>query len=163
MTRTHQAVAAFGTCILLAAGANAQSKKSSGGDASQKELYNYVLTMDKIQKMANATRDLEALAKQHPDLKDTGSANSLNESVAKIEKYPEAVAAIKKNGLTTREYLVGFMTLLQATMAVGFKKSGTYKDYPPTMLQLVSKQNLDFVEQHWNEIRKLMKMDSDDK
>lgn len=162
MTRTNQATAAFGALILLAAGANAQGRKSSD-DADQKELYNYVLTMDKLQKMASATKDLEALAKQHPELKDTGSANTLSETVAKIQKYPEAVAVIKKNGLTPREYMVGFMTLVQASMAVGFKKSGTYKEYPPKMLQLVSKQNLDFVEQHWDEIQKLTKMESDDK
>lgn len=162
MTRIQGAVAAIGACILLTAGANAQNRKSSD-DADQKEIYNYVLTMDKVQRMANATKELEALAKQHPELKDTGSANTLSETVAKLQKYPEAVAVIKKNGFTPREYTVGFMTLVQASMAVGFKKSGTYKEYPPKMLQLVSKQNLDFVEQHWDEIQKLTKMDSDDK
>jgi hypothetical protein len=40
-------------------------------------------------------------------------------------------------------------------MAVGFKKSGTYKEYPPDILKLVSKANLDFVEQHWDEVQKL--------
>ena len=162
MTGTHQAVAVLGACALLSA-AHAQSGRSSGNDADQKELYNYVLSMDKIERMAGATKDLEALAKQHPELKDSGSANTLAETVAKIQKYPDAVSVIRKNGFTPREYIAGFMTLMQASMAVGFKKSGTYKDYPPRMLQLVSKPNLDFVEQHWDEIQKLTRIGSDDK
>jgi hypothetical protein len=52
---------------------------------------------------------------------------------------------------------------VQAAMAVGFKKNGTYKEYPPKMLALVSKANLDFTEQHWDEIQKMAQMGSDDK
>jgi hypothetical protein len=44
-------------------------------------------------------------------------------------------------------------------MVVGFKKSGTYKEYPPEMLKLVSKQNLAFAEEHWDEIQKLTNSD----
>ena len=53
--------------------------------------------------------------------------------------------------------------MLQATMAVGFKKSGTYKEYPPDMLKQVSKANLDFVEQHWDAIQKMTATPSGDK
>jgi hypothetical protein len=163
VTRIQKPAAAFAACILLAACAHAQSKGSGDNDADQKELYNYALSMDKIQKIASATRELQALAKQHPDINDNSDAKNLDATVAKIQKYPEAVAVIKKNGLSPREYVVGIMTVMQASMAVGFKKSGTYKDYPPKMLQLVSKANLEFVEQHWDEMQKLTKMDSDDK
>jgi hypothetical protein len=46
-------------------------------------------------------------------------------------------------------------------MAVGFKKGGAYKEYPPEALQLVSRQNLDFVDQHFDEIKKLTNMGGD--
>jgi hypothetical protein len=71
------------------------------------------------------------------------------------------MAVLAKNGITPREYAVGIMTLVQAGMAVGMKKSGTYKEYPPQMLKLVSKPNLDFVEQHWDVIQKMTNRSSD--
>lgn len=162
MTGRYQAAAALTACVLLTAGASAQSKRAEGNDADQKELYNYTLTMDKLQKFAGSTKELQALAKQHPELNNSEDSKTIDETVAKLQKYPEAVAVMKKNGLSPREYTVGFMTLVQASMAVGLKKSGTYKEYPPKMLQLVSKQNLDFVEQHWDDIQKLTRMASDD-
>src|SRR5690348_1345311 len=143
-------IAAATTAILLVAGASAQARKNADS-ADQKELYNYVLTMDKVKKLAAATTQFQELAKKHPELneeKQTDSKN-LDEMVQKLQKYPDVVAILSKNGLTPREYAVGFMTLMQASMAVGFKKSGTYKEYPPKMLEVVSKANLDFVDQHF--------------
>jgi hypothetical protein len=154
---------ALSTLLAVAMGATvaaAQSKRSAD-DPGQKEIYNYILTMDKVQKIGAATKTLQALAKQHPELNDTSQANTLDETVQKLEKYPDAIAVIKKNGMAPREYIVGVMCVMQAGMAVGFKKSGTYKEYPPDMLKLVSKANLDFVEQHWDDFQKLTKMDDD--
>ena len=149
--------------LLLAAGAYAQGRKSFD-DADQKELFNYVLSMDKVRKLSAATKALEPLAKQHPEIqKDTDDAKSIDALVGKFQKYPDAVAVLAKNGLTPREYIVGLMTTMQAGMAVGFKKSGAIKEYPPEMLKTVSKTNLDFVEQHWDEFQKLAQMSSDDK
>ena len=159
MSRSYRSLAALFTGMLVVTALSAQSRKGAAKDAEdadQKELYNYVLTMDKVHKLAAATNALQALAKQHPEMNNEGGdAKNLNEMVQKIKKYPEVVAVLDKNGLTPREYAVGFFTLMQASMAVGFKKSGTYKEYPPKMLQLVSKQNLDFVDQHFDEIQKL--------
>jgi hypothetical protein len=149
--------------ILLAGIATAQTKKRVDDSPDQKELYNYVLTLDKLHKLANATKSLENLGKQHPELNDTSKAKTLDETVQKFQKYPEAVAVLKQNGLEPREYVVGMMTMVQAGMAVGLKKSGTYKEYPPDMLKVVSKANLDFLEQHWDEFEKLTKMNAGDK
>jgi hypothetical protein len=141
--------------ILLPVLAGAQIRKSAD-DPDQKELYSYVLTTDKLQKLVNATLAMAEYGKAHPELNNAKSADAknLDQMVQKLEKYPPVVAILSKNGMTPREYAVGFFTLLQASMAVGFKKSGTYKDYPPQMLKLVSKQNLDFVDQHFDEIQK---------
>jgi hypothetical protein len=151
-------------CIaaLLSIGA-AHAQKRDDNDPDQKELYKYVLTMDKIKKLGSVTHDLQEAGKKHPEL-DKGRGEDpkdLNDMVAKIQKYPDAVSILSRNGLTPREYAVGFFTLLQASMAVGFKKGGAYKEYPPEMLQLVSRQNLDFVDQHFDEIRKLTNMGGD--
>src|SRR5579883_3216299 len=152
MKRT--AVISIAALVALGA-AYGQGKRDAGNDADQKELYNYVLTMDKVQKLGNATKEMQEVARKHPEFNEGhgADAKNLDEMVAKIQKYPEITSILSKNGLTPREYAVGFFTLMQASMAVGFKKSGTYKDYPPKMLQLVSKQNLDFVDQHFDEIK----------
>lgn len=148
-------------CAALAL--SAQSKRAPADDADQKELYSYVLTMDKIQKLGNATKTLQEYSKKHPELNTNQSsdAKNLDDMAAKLGKYPEVVTVLKQNGLTPREYSVALMTVMQASIAVGFKKSGTYKEYPPDMLKLVSKENLAFVDQHFDEIKKLMNMGSD--
>jgi hypothetical protein len=142
--------------VLLAWSAVAQPAKHMD-DADQKELYNYVLTMDKIQKAAAATQTMTDYGKKHPELNNekSGDAKNLDEMVKKLEKFPEVVSILSKNGLTPREYAVCFFTLLQASIAVGSKRSGLYKEYPPKMLEVVSRKNLDFVDQHFDEIQKL--------
>ena len=149
---------------MLFAGVNARALQASLGmnPGDAKELYDNALSMDKIQKTSAATRALEELGKQHPELNGTQDANSIGDAVQKLEKYPEAVAAIHRSGLTPHEYVVCLMTLIQASIAVGFKKSGTYKEYPPQILKLVSKANLDFTERHWDEIQKLTQSQSSD-
>jgi hypothetical protein len=140
--------------ILLPVLAGAQTRKGAD-DPDQKELFSYVLTMDKIQKMATATTALTELGKRHPEVKSEASdSKNLDEMEKKLKQYPEVVSILGKNGLAPRDYAVGFMTLLQASIAVGSKKQGLYKEYPPAMLKLVSKQNLDFVDQHYEEIQK---------
>src|SRR5581483_9070225 len=127
--------------LLVAAGVSAQSKKDAADDSDQKELYNYVLTMDKLQKWGKITKELEPMAKQHPEMEKTGDAKNLDEMVKRMQQYPEVVAVMKQNDFTPREYCVFAMTVIQAGMAVGFKKSGQYKEYPPEMLKIVSKPN----------------------
>ena len=40
----------------------------SANDPDQKELYGYVLTMDKVKKLGAATHEMQDAAKKHPDL-----------------------------------------------------------------------------------------------
>ena len=162
--KLNQAVTVLLTGVLLNSLAAAQTRKRSASeDADQKELYNYVLTMDKVQRLGQATEALMDYAKSRPELNDTSDAKSLDQLTQKFQKYPEAVSILNKYGFSPREYAVAFMTVMQASMAVGFKKSGTYQEYPPNMLKLVSKANLDFVEQHWDAIQKLGKKAGDEK
>src|SRR5437763_14685247 len=117
----RQTIAAASAAILLVSGAYAQARKNADS-ADQKELYNYVLTMDKVKKLAAATNQFQELGKKHPELNDEKPTDSKNidEMAQKLQKYPDVVSILSKNGLTPREYTVGFMTLMQASMAVGF-------------------------------------------
>lgn len=134
---------------------NALQAGSEVSAADAKETYNYTLTMDKVQKMSAASHALMELGKHRPEMNEVRDARSIDAMVRNIQRYPEAVAAIRSNGMTPREYVVCPMTVMQASMAVGFKKSGAYKDYPPELLQQVSRSNLQFTEQHWDQIRTL--------
>jgi len=153
--RTVPAIAVLVFFSSIALHAAPQGGASS---ADQKELFNYTLTMDKIHKLADAQNDLAALQKSNPDLAKAmdsdDSSGNLDQLVQKLQKFPPVVAVLKKDGLAPREYIVATMTLIQASMAVGMKKSGTYKDYPPKMLELVSQANLTFLEQHWDDLQK---------
>ncbi len=139
----------------VAAGAQVRSRSSST-DADQKELFDYTLSIEKIQKLGSVLKTFNQMSAQHPELQSGDSGGSISATTAKIQQYPEAVAVLTRNGLTAREYIVGSMTLIQAGMAVGFKRAGTYKEYPPDMLKIVSRPNLTFVEQHFDEITKIV-------
>jgi hypothetical protein len=137
-----------------------QAGTSGASPADQKELLNYTLTMDKINKLAAAQKDMENLQKSNPDLAKSmdsdDSTGSLDQLTAKIQKYPPVVAVLKKDGLAPREFIVATMVMVQSSIAVGMKKSGAYTDYPPKMLELISQANLTFVEQHWDDLQKTM-------
>jgi hypothetical protein len=163
MFGAHRVVSAIVLAVALGCvgvhGAAAQSKKPQDNTADEKEVFNYVLTLDKVHKVGAAMKDLDDFQKTHPELAnaagDSGDG-SIDQSVQKIEKYPQAVAVIRKNGFTTREFVVASMTLTMASTAVAFKKGGTYKEYPAEMLRLVSQANLTLVENNFDEISKIM-------
>src|ERR1700681_2165406 len=84
------------TALLAPQPASAQANKSDA-DADQKELYSYVLTVDKLHKLADATRDMKEWQKKNPqaadEKADTSSEEaSISQRVKDIEaKAPEFV------------------------------------------------------------------------
>jgi hypothetical protein len=153
----HRAAGLLAALTLVAGSAAAQARTKAGAQtADEQELLKYSLTMDKVQKLSGAMHGLTDLAKSHPELKDSSSAanESLDQIAQRIQKYPDAVAILAKNGLTPREFAVGSLSLLQAGMVVGMKKAGMFQEYPPDMLKMVSPANLTFVEQHYDDITK---------
>lgn len=130
--------------------------------ADVKEMHDYTLTMPKLQKMAAATTALMEFGKRHPEIDEASNAKTIDQMVSKLQKYPEAVAAVRQSGMSPREYAVCFLTFMQASIAVAMKKSGAYNRTPPEILQSVSQANLDFTDQHWSEIQALMPKSSDD-
>ena len=86
MTGYRKTITVVLAAVLMAASTPAQTKNSETDEAGQKELYNYVLTMDKIQKIASATQALQVLAKQHPELNDGGSAKESRSNGAKVRE-----------------------------------------------------------------------------
>ena len=78
---------------------------------------------------------------------------SIDDIVARIERQPEAKAALTKEGLTPRDFAKTLLTLLQAAMIQGFSQGGKVDmaKLPPG----VNPANIKFVEEHEAELKKL--------
>ncbi len=164
MSNSNKVMIIVAAAAVLAVGMNAQARRSSSrlSPADEKEIYNYVLTVDKVQKTSAATNGLTQLTRNHPGLNNVGQSKTIDGMLQNIQRYPEAVAVINRSGLSPREYVDCLVTVLQSAIAVSLKKSGAFKEYPPELLQTVSKANLQFTEQHWNEIQKIAAAGDDD-
>lgn len=114
--------------------------------------------MDKVDKFAAASQSLMALSKSNPamkaDMQSGTGAKTMDEGAKLMEsKYPEAAAAIRKSGMTVREYFLTSITLMTTAMVAGMKKQGQKLDQLPST---VSQENLSFVEQNYPKIEKLL-------
>lgn len=101
--------------LLASSGAHAQDFP----DRDTREISNYVLTEAGLAKYSQATRNLDAIAKESTSAGacDDDSATSLDAAVARIDSMPGAKAAIKSAGMTTREYLLFTWSVFQNGVA----------------------------------------------
>jgi len=98
---------------------------SSGSRADDEtELQNYRLTMPVVKKLVQVQENLFASVKRDPSLAtrykknlDDAFDGSLDAAVKKFDSVPELKQAIAKAGLTTREYLLATLGVVQAGMA----------------------------------------------
>jgi N-acetylglucosamine-6-phosphate deacetylase len=148
-------------CVLLsvgvAAAAQTQDDKASA-EAEKKEVKNFGLTTDKLDKYDAAVKAVHRVQKDNPTLKkqmdDDDSRNPSNTiagSVATIEKYPQIAKAIKDAGLSPHDFVVMTYTLINSAAAVQMKKAGTIKEYPDSVLP----ENAAFVDKNYERIKKI--------
>ena len=113
-------------------------------DRDTQEVQGYVLSEAGLAKFAQATKKLAAMLDGMNDTCDEDSdSTSLNDMVAKLNAKPDAKAAIQSAGMTTREYVVFSMSLLQNGLAA-WALSQPGGTLPPG----VSKANVDFYKKH---------------
>ena len=145
-------------CILsLSAGAAAQTRAQPSAAtkaADEKEIYGFALTLDIFHKIVSAEKDLSTMPQAAPDNSAAGGDETLDQSTQKIARNAQAVAVLRKDGLTPREFVVGGIALSWAGMVAAQKKSG--QTVPPEMAALASPANLAVAEQHYDEIAKVM-------
>lgn len=124
---------------------------ASAQDADTQEVLRFALTDAGLAKYTQATQKLAALpARTGPCDDEEAGAQSLNDMAAKLKAMPGAQAAFQSAGMTPREYVVFSMSLLQNGMAAwALKQPGG--SLPPG----VSKANVDFVNRHEGELKKL--------
>jgi hypothetical protein len=147
---------------ILALAPVATSAPLAGGphdnDPDLLEIRQYRLTMDKVEKTATATEQVNALLASNPGLKKKVDAESdddasIDQKAKQFDtKFPEATAIIHSNGLSTREYIVVSMALLNDMMMVGMKMQGAIKEYPPNS---VTPENAAFVQQNFDKLKAL--------
>jgi len=142
---------------LFAAWPAAAQKHDDSADVA--EIRNYHLTMSKVDQFVAATTALKKLADANPGLRK--GMNSDKDDDASIAQkaadwdlhFPEAAAVVKSNGLSTREYIVVSIALLNDVMIVGMKKNGSIKEYPP---DTITPENAAFVEQNYDKLEHTM-------
>lgn len=87
-------------------------------ESDAREIASYVLNEAKLEKYAEATRNLGEITDQLPsNCDDEEDAQSLDELGARLDTIAEARAAIESAGMTTREYMVFSLSLFQNGMA----------------------------------------------
>lgn len=167
---------ALGFLVVASLTAHAQKKTAKelyDNDPQMVEIREYKLTTDKIERLAHASEQLEALIKADPAMKAALNPNNKDDSQKDMNlteaatvlsaKYPKAAAIVVANGFTPREYFVALMAIFNDGLWVGMKKAGQLKDYDPHAINL---QNAVFLEQNWEKLepllQKAMPMNSQD-
>lgn len=153
MTFRHS-VALIATILLATGVAAAQSRARKGDDPDTKEIRDYRLTMDVIQRYTRAVKSAteDPGAKKCFEKDSPGNAPSLDAGEKIINACPAAVADLKTAGLKPREFLILTAALIGDVMAVGMKKQGTIKAYPDS----ISPENVAFVEQNFDKIQAML-------
>ena len=136
-------LAALGISIISPTPASAQ-------DADTQEVLRFTLTEAGLAKYTQATQKLQALSGATGGCDDEDDSQSINDMVAKLKAIPGAQASVQSAGMTPRDYVVFSMSLLQNGIAAwAVKQPGG--SLPPG----VSKANVDFVNRHDGELKKL--------
>ena len=143
---------AVGAALMAAA---PQAKKNADSDSDIKEIRDYRLSMDALQKFANAYKAMMADSKAQSCFKDSspGNEKTLDLGEKKLNECPAAVAGIKGAGLKPREFLVLTAHILGDMMAVELKKAGQIKAYPA---DTVSAENAAFLDQNYDKMKALL-------
>jgi hypothetical protein len=134
------------------AGAQTRAKKADNPDL--KEIRDYRLNMDVIQRYLAAFKAInnDAAAKKCFDNNSSADAQTLDDSEKRLNACPPAVADLKAAGLKPREFLIVTGALIGDFMAVGMKKSGAIKEYPDS----ISPENVAFIEQNYAKLQTML-------
>jgi len=143
------------SAMLIAHGeAAGQSRGKKADSPDLKEIRDYRLNMDVIQKFVQVFKTVsnDPAAKKCFDNDAPGNAPTLDAGEKLMNACPPAVADLKAAGMKPREFLIVTAALIGDFMAVGMKKSGTIKQYPDS----ISPENAAFVEQNYDKLQKIL-------
>jgi hypothetical protein len=113
----------------------------------QKAIHDFKLTTSVTDRLVDAGKKVRDLAEKDPSLEKANpmaGAKGLDESVKRIEQYPEVVSIMKGEGVTPREFVLGAFTLMTATMWSSLRKSYPQAEVPA----YVNPDNMKFIDDH---------------
>jgi hypothetical protein len=147
----------FVACLVAAAAAIGTAP-AAAQDADSQEVMRYTLTDAGLAKYTKASQNLAALPGGPrgcaTDDDSDSDSNSIAELAGKLDSTPGAKAAVQSAGMTSREYIVFSMSLLQSGIAAwGLSQPG--RKLPPG----VNKANVDFVNSHGPQLDQLKGLD----
>jgi hypothetical protein len=124
-------------------------------------LNNYVLTMDNLHKVVQASNELTELKKKMPTLpSDMVSRPTLDGKIKFLEEKPEVAAILKKAGISGKDYVYTNMVLVRAAVFTQMPKGADTAEGIKMLSEqmgMASKQQLDFFTSHKPEIMTLMR------
>ena len=137
--------------------AAAQGPAAADNNPDLIEARRYVLTMDKIEKLAATMDAINKLTASDAALKSKMDADNGSKPIDQRAKdidtnFPQVAAIIHAHGLTTREFMVATIAFINDVTFVGMKKQGMIKDYPPNS---VTPQNAAFVEANFDKLQQI--------
>lgn len=147
-------VAIVGAILLAAGYAAAQSGSKKADSPDLKEIRDYRLNMDVIQRYMHAIKAIteDPAVKKCSDNISPGNSSTLDDGEKKLKTCAAAVGVLTANGIKPREFMIVTAALMGDFMAVAMKKSGTIKEYPPS----ISPENAAFIEQNYDKLQALM-------
>lgn len=165
----------FGCLLLIALAACSKTDKASDDtdaaapattgnrslDSDLEQVQDFKLSMPRMQKWAQAGRNMVALSKARPDLEGSYKVEqnaSLDQQVAALEGHPEAKKAVRDAGLSPREYTMITYTYMLAATAQSVQQMPAGRTRDSVMQSLkVHPDNVAFVQNNTTELEKLMK------
>jgi hypothetical protein len=161
ISRIFRVVAA--TAILAGAGSLSAAPQNNGMNQDtpdSKEMRAYQLTADKLTRFEGASKAVEKLFASNANLEqqldaasqNNAGPNTIAQSAAAMDKFPQLTGAIKPFGFTSHEYIVMTFVLSNSYMYVEMKKSSPNVPLPLT----VSAANAAFVASNEARVATLM-------
>jgi hypothetical protein len=150
----HRPIVVLGLLLLGAGASAAQSRAQKADSPDVKEIRDYRLNMDIIQRYMGAFKaaSTDPVAQKCFDSNPPGNAPTLDAGEKLLNTCPAAVADLKAAGIKPREFLIVTAALIGDFMAVGMKKTGAIKEYPAS----ISPENAAFIEQNYDKLQNML-------
>ena len=135
------------------ANTSAQANTSSESVLDDADVKNYRLTMDKVNRFYDAFREGTIAAGNRAQSDTMSDVESIDQIVKEIEREPKLGAAIRRAGLSPREFVVAQFALMTAGMAAEVLKMQPTANVDSLARELeIPAANIRFVREHRAEI-----------
>jgi len=148
--------------VMMVAGAGLSSAQMGGNSvfnaSDTRELKNFRLTDDMVQKFQKATNDLIAYGKAHrsdsdKNAKASASGGNISDMVNSFSKVPQFETILHNTGMTPKEYADTMLVLSTGYAMVSMQKQGMAVS---KMTDLVSAENSDYIKRNYDHLSKVL-------